>query len=181
MSWVDVAILGLVVIATFGGLAQGFFRSFCSLAGLVVGLAVAAWNYTRVAVLFKTFINVDAVSNTIAFLLIVIIVMGLASIIGGFLAKTIRWMGLGCLDKIAGAVFGFFQGALMVMLGILVTVAFFPQEHWLAEAKLPKMFFGACHLSSEMSPGELGDKVKDGLKLLQRDSPQWLHQKTGES
>ena len=51
-------------------------------------------------------------------------------------------IGLGCLDRIAGGSFGFLQGVLLVTLGILVTVAFFPQAHWLADARLPRYFFG---------------------------------------
>ena len=73
-------------------------------------------------------------------------------------------MGLGCLDKLGGAVVGFLQGALLVTLVILVTVAFFPNEEWLAEARLPQMFFGACHLSANMTPGELKNKARTGLE-----------------
>jgi membrane protein required for colicin V production len=181
MSWVDLTIVGLLLIATLGGMAQGFLRSFCSLAGLVLGLAIAAWNYHRVAAMFVKIVRDQAIANVIGFLLVAILIMVLANVIGALLEKTIHWMGLGCLDKIAGAVFGFLQGALLVMICILVTVAFFPQEHWLAEAQLPKMFFGACHVSSNMTPGELKDKVKSGMNTLEHDTQKWMNDKSGES
>ena len=38
MTWVDWVILAVLAGATFGGLAQGFFRTACSLAGLIFGL-----------------------------------------------------------------------------------------------------------------------------------------------
>jgi membrane protein required for colicin V production len=82
---------------------------------------------------------------------------------------------LGCLDRLGGAVFGFFQGALLVTLLILVTVAFFPTTRWLTQAKLPKLFFGACHLSARMSPDELAERVRLGLMTLENESPRWLH------
>jgi uncharacterized membrane protein required for colicin V production len=82
---------------------------------------------------------------------------------------------LGCLDRLAGGVFGFFQGALLVTLCILVTIAFFPRAHWLVEARMPKMFFGACHLTTHMSPAELAERVREGLKTLEEESPRWLH------
>jgi hypothetical protein len=63
---------------------------------------------------------------------------------------------------------------------ILVTVAFFPKAHWLTEAKLPRMFFGACHLSTQMSPAELAERVRHGLKTLEEESPRWMHPKNGE-
>ncbi len=84
-------------------------------------------------------------------------------------------MGLGCLDRLAGAVFGFFQGMLLVTLIVLVMVAFFPEAQWLAEAKLPKLFFGACHLSTHMTPAELSKQVQQGLKQLEHESPKWMH------
>ncbi len=110
-----------------------------------------------------------------AFLLIALLVMAIANLIGGIIRRCFTKMGLGCLDGLAGAIFGFIQGALLVTICILVTVAFFPRQHWLTEARLPKMFFGACHLSTHVTPGELGDRVRNGLKLLEHESPEWMH------
>ncbi len=175
MTWVDWVILAVVAASTVGGLAQGFFRTVFSLGGLICGLALAAWNYGRLTPLFRPIVKIDAVANAIGFLLIALLVMAIANVVGGFIAKTVRRMGLGCLDGLAGGGFGFVQGALLVLVCILVTVAFFPSAHWLAEAKLPKIFFGACHLSTHVTPGELGDRVRNGLKLLEQESPKWMH------
>lgn len=175
MTWVDWLVLAILAAATIGGLAQGFLRTVCSLAGLILGLALAAWNYQWLAMAFLPIVRIDTVANTIAFLLIALVVMALANLLGGFLAKTVHRMGLGCIDSLAGAVIGFFQGAVLVMICVLVTVAFFPGQAWMAEAKLPKLFFGACHLSAKASPGELGDKVRKGLLLLEHESPEWMH------
>jgi len=181
MAWVDWVIVGVLVLATLGGLAQGFLRSICSLVGLVLGLLLASWNYQHLAVLFKPIIPVEAIDNVIGFLLIALIVMALANAAGGIASKTIRWMGLGCLDKLGGAVVGFAQGAVLVTVAILVTVAFYPGQHWLAEAKLPQRFVGALHLSTRMSPGQLGDRVRTGLMQLEHASPEWMHPGNGGS
>jgi membrane protein required for colicin V production len=175
MAPVDVIIVIVLVLAVAGGLSQGFFRSAFSLGGLFLGLAVAAWNYPRVAEILLPVVRIEAVANTIGFLLIAFLVMGLANMVGALLAKTLHHMGLGCLDRLAGGVFGFFQGALLVTLCILVTIAFFPRAHWLVEARMPKMFFGACHLTTHMSPAELAERVREGLKTLEEESPRWLH------
>jgi membrane protein required for colicin V production len=179
MTLVDWIIVCMMVLAVIGGLSQGFFRSVCSLGGLLLGLAIAAWNYGHVAALFMPLIRIRAVADAVAFLVIALLVMALVGAIGSVLAKTFRLLGLGWLDSLAGAVFGFFQGVLMVTLCILVIVAFFPEAHWLAEGKLPRMFFGACHLSSQMTPAELGGRVREGLRELQMESPEWLHPNHG--
>jgi len=156
-------------------LSQGFFRSICSLGGLFLGLVLAAWNYPRAAAIVMPLVRIEAIADTIGFLAIALVVMGIAGFAGTVLSKTLHSIGLGCLDRLAGGAFGFFQGALLVTLCILVAVAFFPHAHWLVEARLPKMFFGACHLTTHMSPAELAERVRAGLKMLQEESPHWMH------
>lgn len=175
MTLVDWVVIVILVCAVLGGLFQGFFRSVCSLGGLILGLLAAAWNYGRVASLLLPLVRIPSVANTIAFLLIALVVMALIGLIGNLLAKAFRLLGLGWLDALAGAVFGFFQGVLMVVICILVIVAFFPQVHWIADARLPRMFFGACHVSANVTPMELGERVRTGLRNWEEQSPHWLH------
>jgi uncharacterized membrane protein required for colicin V production len=181
MTWVDWAIVIIMGMAVLGGLSQGFFRSFCSLAGLILGLAAASWNYGRAAALILPIVRIREIADAIGFVLIALLVMALFGVAGNFLARTFRLLGLGCLDGLAGAVFGFVQGMFLVTLGILVIVAFFPRAHLLAEARLPKLFFGACHLSTHLSPHELAQRVREGLRILEEETPRWLHPYNGRS
>ena len=181
MEWVDWIILAVLVASVLGGMAQGFFRSICSLLGLILGVVLAGWNYARVGVAFMPIVRVEAVANAIGFLLIAVIVMFAANVAGAMLKKMFHWMGLGCLDVIGGSIVGFVQGALLVTVCILVTVAFFPQTEWLTRATLPKIFFGALHVSTQVSPGGLSERVLDGLRTLEHESPQWMHEKNGGS
>ena len=175
MTLVDWGVVIVLISAVLGGLAQGFFRSVCSLGGLILGLVIAAWNYGHLASLLLPLVRITAVANTIAFLLIAILVSSLIGLIGNLLAKAFRLLGLGWLDALAGAVFGFFQGVVLVVIALLVAVAFFPQVRWIAEARLPRMFFGACHVSSNVTPSELGERLRSGLRTWESESPRWLH------
>ena len=181
MEWVDWIILAVLLVAVLGGMAQGLFRTVCSLLGLILGIALACWNYARVAAVFKPVVRVDAVADAIGFLLIAVAVMFLANVTGIVLSKVFKGMGLGCIDALGGAIAGFVQGMLLVTICILVTVAFFPQTAWLTQASLPKEFFGALHVSTDVTPGELKGRVLDGLKSLKHDTPQWMHEKNGGS
>ncbi len=175
MTLVDWVVVIIMVSAVIAGFAQGFFRSVCSLGGLVLGLAIAAWNYGRLAGIFLPMVRVPAVANTIAFLLIALVVMLLIGLVGNILAKAFKTIGLGWLDGIAGGIFGFFQGIVLVVVFILVIVAFFPQEQWLAESNLPRMFFGALHVSTHMTPSELSERVRSGLRAVEEESERLLH------
>lgn len=179
MTWVDWAIVLVMLASVLTGLFQGFFRTACSLVGVLFGLSVAAWNYEHLAPLLMPMVRVEGMANLIAFLLIAILVVVAANLVGNLLGKALDWMGLGCLDMLAGAVLGFFQGIFLVTLCILVTVAFFPQAGWLTQSRLPKEFFGACHISTHITPAELAERVRQGLRTLELESPKWMHPNNG--
>jgi len=175
MVWVDWVIVIVLAASVIGGFAQGLLRSVFSLCGLFFGLVLAAWNYGRVASILRPVIKIDAIADALGFLLIALLVMAIANLIGAVLSKTIHRMGLGCLDRIAGGLFGFLQGTLLITIAILVIVAFFPKAHWLSEARLPKLFIGACNLSTSVSPKELSDRVREGLLIMEERAPEWMH------
>ncbi len=171
-DWVIVAVIALSVL---GGLLRGFLRSVLSLAGLVLGVALGAWNYPLLAVKLKPWLQTDEAADIAAFLVIAVVVMVAGALLGALLSKAIAKVGLGCLDRLAGGVFGFFQGVLAVTLVILATVAFYPDAHWLTDARLPRHFFAACHLTTHLSPAQLSDRVRRGLKTLEGETPDWMH------
>ncbi len=172
VDWIIVCVLAGAVLA---GIAQGFLRSAFSLGGLLLGLIIAAWNYDSAGHLIVEAVRSREAADAIAFLVIALLVAALTSVLGAILSRIFHKMGLGCLDRVAGALFGFFQGALLVTVCILVTVAFFPGTQWLTEATLPRYFFGACHLSTNVTPSILSARVRDELNRLEQESPKWMH------
>jgi len=175
LTWVDWIIVIILAAAVIGGIARGFFRSAFSLGGLLLGLVLAAWNYWRFAEVLKPLVHSIEVANAIAFMVIALLVMVAAAVTGSLLAGIFRKVGLGCLDRLAGGVFGAIEGMLFVMVCILVTVAFFPKAEWLTEARLPKYFFGALHMSTHVTPERLAERVREELKTLELESPSWMH------
>lgn len=175
MTPVDWVIVIVIVLAVAGGLSQGLLRSVFSLGGLFFGFLLAAWNYPRASALLLPVVRIEAAANAVGFLAIALLVMALANLAGTIFSKAARHLGLGCLDRLAGGAFGFLQGVLLVMVFILVAVAFFPQAHWLAESRLPRMFFGACHVTTHMSPAELAARVREGLQRIEAETPAWMH------
>ena len=173
VDWIIVIVLAGAVLA---GLARGFLRSVFSLVGLIAGVALASWNYWRVAGFLKRFIHSVEICDAIGFLIIALAVMAVAAILGSLLSKFFEKVGLGCLDRLAGALFGFVEGLVLVTLCILVTVAFFPQTAWLTEARLPRYFFGALHVSIQVTPTRLSERVRKELNSLETKSKQWMNE-----
>jgi membrane protein required for colicin V production len=171
VDWMIVVVLAGSVLA---GLARGFLRSVFSLAGLIAGVALASWNYWRLAAVLKRLIHSIEIADAVAFLIIAFLVMAVAAVLGSLLAKFFEKVGLGCLDRLAGALFGFVEGLVFVTLCILVTVAFFPQTAWLTEARLPRYFFGALHVSIQVTPSRLGERLRKDLSELEIKSQRWI-------
>jgi membrane protein required for colicin V production len=173
VDWIIVVVLAMAVLT---GIARGFFRSAFSLAGLVLGLTLAAWNYWRLAALLKMMIHSVELADAISFIVIALLVMAVAAILGSLLAKFFEKVGLGCLDRLAGGLFGFVEGLVFVMVAILVTVAFFPQTVWLTEARLPRYFFGALHVSIRVTPSRLSERVSKELHTLESETENLIHE-----
>ncbi len=62
MSLADWVICAVVLLNVITAAMQGFFSEALSMAGLVVGYIVAAWQYRRLAEWFEKFLNERVVS-----------------------------------------------------------------------------------------------------------------------
>lgn len=175
MSWVDWVIIIVLASSAFGGMMQGFFRTACGLVGLIFGLSLAEWNYPRGAAFLLPLVRNETIADTIAFFLIALVVMATFHILGALLGRAFQWIGLGCLDRIGGGILGLIQGAVLVTIAILVAVAFFPKAEWLSESRLTPQFFGAIHASTNVTPEVLAERLRQGLRLLEQESPTWMH------
>ena len=123
MSWLDIVIIVVVVIATFWGLRIGLIKAVLSLAGLIVGVILAGRFYTPLSEQLG-FIPQATVAKVVAFAIILIGVM----IIAGVLAKLLKWaatiMMLGWVNRLGGAVFGLVLGAIFCSALLAIWVKF---------------------------------------------------------
>jgi membrane protein required for colicin V production len=174
MRPVDWFIVLLIALAVLGGLKQGFLRSAMGLGGTIAGLSLAAWNYSNAAGVFLPMVHVEALANAMGFLIIVLVVMGLARVSGSVLSLTAESVGLGFADRLAGGLLGFLEGFILVTILVWVSVAFYPHAAWLTSSRLARDFFGACRLSTHISPQELADRVLQGLNALEEETYHWI-------
>lgn len=175
MTPADLAIMVVLAIAAIVGLMQGFVRSLSALAGLVFGLALACWNYHRPAAVLLPLVHSPGLANALGFVIITLFIMLILGFIGAVFAKALRFLGLGWIDMIGGAALGFLEGAGLVTICIIVTIAFFPKSHWVEQSRLTPMFFSLCDEVMEMSPSDIAKRVRDGMAGIEAHSPSWLN------
>src|SRR5690348_13850022 len=106
MTLADWMICGLLLLNVIAAAAQGFFSEALTIAGLVVGYIVAAWQYRSVALWLESFLKNEWLAEILGFLIIffaIVLLFGLA-------ARLARWLmkesGLSGLDRFLGAVLG---------------------------------------------------------------------------
>jgi uncharacterized membrane protein required for colicin V production len=123
MSWVDLVIVVLVVLAALRGFFEGAIRQVASLIGLGVGFLLGVW----IAPALSTRITHAAWRPLLA-LIIIMLLAGIGSALGGFVgamvAKIAHAMMLGMIDRVAGVVVGVVATLIFCWLvaGVLTTV-----------------------------------------------------------
>jgi len=174
MALIDWLIVVVLLVSVLSAAKNGFFLEVFSLAGVVVGLLLASWNYQRLLPWISRWIHTLAVAEALSFLLIALGVMVLAGILGRLIRWSVHSIGLGWADRFIGAVFGFVKGCVLVTLAVLVVAAFLPQATWFQQSRLAPYFLTAAHQASVVTPYELGERIRQGVVVIRNAQPTWL-------
>jgi membrane protein required for colicin V production len=171
----DWLLIALLVYSTLVAFLRGFFRELFSLVGLVAGILLASWNYPMAAERLIGWLAIPlATAEIAAFLLIVVIVMVLCGLAGRLLSTTARTIGLGFLDRLLGAAFGFSRGFLMGVALMMGVTAFAPQSAWLKNSQLSLYFLEGAHAVCFVVPTQLQERVRVGALDLKHSYPNWI-------
>jgi membrane protein required for colicin V production len=174
MALIDWAIVIILIVSVLGAAKHGFFVEAFSLAGVVLGLLLASWNYQKVLPRIEGWVHSPGVAEAIAFMVIAIAVMVLAGLAGRLIRWSVRSIGLGWADRFIGAIFGLLKGCVLVTLGIMAIAAFLPRATWLEQSKLAPYFLSVAHEASVVTPSELGERIREGVKVIRDAQPDWL-------
>ncbi len=172
LSILDWVLLLVIVLSVLQASAQGFFHEFFSLAGVVVGYLVAAWEYPRVAAWYRGYVNSQWVADIAGFFTIFFIVVLLAGILGTIVRWAVRGVGLRWFDRLLGSVFGLVRGVIFSAVIVLALAAFAPQ--WgLQQSRIAPFLLVTSRALVWVAPASLRQRFWDGWELL-RAVPQHL-------
>lgn len=174
MALVDWAIVIILIVSVLSAAKHGFFVEAFSLAGVVLGLLLASWNYQKLLPWLDHWAHSPGAAEAIAFVAIAIAVMVIAGLAGRLIRWSVRSIGLGWADRFVGAIFGLIKGCVLVTLGIMAVAAFLPRATWMERSRLAPYFLSAAHSASAMTPIELGERIREGVKMIRDAQPEWL-------
>jgi len=163
LDWVMVLI---VLLSVLQAIAQGFFYEFFSLAGVVAGYLLAAWEYPRVAAWYMPHVNSQWAADIAGFFTIFFVVIVLAGIVGRIARWAVHGVGLRWFDRLLGAVFGLVRGAAINTVIVLALAAFVPQWGWLQQSRIAPFLLVSGRALVWVAPGDLRQRFRAGWDLL---------------
>ncbi len=125
LNGLDYGIIAIIGFGTLYGLGRGALRMATSILSLALGLYVASMWYQRVgAYVEKLFKTSPAVSGAIGYVLVFILVFVAIEFAGRRVIMLVNLVNLGCIDRLAGGVFGAVLGVVLAGLTILAMTAY---------------------------------------------------------
>src|SRR5512146_794278 len=171
MAVVDWVIVAAVVLSMALAAKEGFFYEIFSLAGVVVGYLLAAWEYGRVAGWFSPYTRAQWVAEIGAFLLIFIAVVGIAGLAGRITRWALKEVGLRWFDRLLGAAFGLLRGVLVIAVVALALASFTPGTRMLSGSTLGPYFLVVARAAAWVAPAAVRARFQQGMDGLRSMSP----------
>jgi membrane protein required for colicin V production len=168
MTAADWLIVAVVILNVVLAAMHGFFAEVLSMAGLIVGYVVAAWQYKRFAQWMAAFLKSELAAEIIAFLLIFFAILLLCSVAGRIMRKLMKAAGLSGFDRFLGALLGVLKGGLLVAVVLMGLTAFAPMSQVLERSELAPYFLVVGRAEIWLAPSELRARFYEGLDFLHR-------------
>ena len=122
MNWVDIILIVVLLLATFIGLWRGIIAIVLPLVGLIVGVFLAGQYYGTVGGWLP--IDNPEYAKWAAYAIIIVGTFIVAIILAYILRRLIRWVLLGWVDRLGGAVLGLVLGGLLCAAALAASVKF---------------------------------------------------------
>ena len=156
LSAVDLAALAILAVAALRGLWIGLIREVFSLGGLAAACIAVRLGSAPAADWLRASLPVELSSlsaRVAAGAIIAVAVIATAALAGRLLRRGARWAGLGFADRLAGGLLGAAEGALAIVLLMLLATAVVGRDHpVLAGSRTLAAFESAESLARQTRP-----------------------------
>jgi membrane protein required for colicin V production len=166
VTGIDWLIVGVVAVSVLLAASQGFFFEMFSLAGVVVGYVVAAWEYPRVAAWFNPYVKSAWMADIAGFVAIFLGVVLLAGIAGRMARWSMKEIGLRWFDRVLGGAFGLLRGLLVVTVLVLAVASFAPESKLLAGSRFAPYLLVVARGATWVAPSQVRQQFRIGVQAL---------------
>ncbi len=160
MTWFDYTVIAIAGLSMLLGWWRGLVYEVLSLLGWVVAYLAARMFAADLAPLMPVSLGAEAIKTTVAFVLLFIVTLIASSIVTWLLSKFVKWVGLGWLDGLLGALFGVVRGMLVIVaLVLLAGLTDLPKEPAWRDAWLSKPLEKIAVAARQWLPASVAQRV----------------------
>jgi membrane protein required for colicin V production len=147
VNWVDLAVIGVIVVSALLALLRGLVREVLGIAAWIGAGIFARWAFPYVKDRFHLWITSPDMADAAAFAALFLGSLILLSLLSSMIGGIVRGSLLGGVDRTLGVVFGLLRGAVLVAFAYIAVGIAVPVDHWpppvLAARTLPYAYEGA--------------------------------------
>lgn len=168
-SWVDWAIIAVIVISALLSLKRGFVREALSLVIWIVAGGIAWLFGGSLAVHLAEYIEVPSARIIAACALLFVATLLVGALLSFLLGQLVRATGLTGTDRLLGMVFGVARGALLIVLLVgLASLAPVQHDRWWRESSLVPHFLMVADWSKNLILNNVGQWMIEGSAAAQQ-------------
>ena len=163
ISWVDVAVAGIVLISTILAVARGFVRETLSILAWAAAAFATLYFGPALAAFLRSRISTPLVGDLIGYVGIFLVVLIPLSFISYRLSERVRQSPIGTLDRSLGVPFGIIRGLALVgivYLAISLVIPVRAQPTWLTQARLLPVIQGSSNVLLSLVPAHDRQRVE---------------------
>ena len=137
-SYLDLAVLAIVLISAFLSMLRGFSREVLAIASWVAAAAAAYYFYPVVTPYLAPYIHKDVIAQAVAAAAVFVAALIVVSLFSVRLSDAILDSKIGALDRTLGFLFGVARGFLLAVVGFAIfnwLVSEKQQPEWVKNAK----------------------------------------------
>ncbi len=126
----DLIFILIIIYNIFKCFALGFSLSFLTSLKWIVAALVTIIFVPRLQPWISNYIESDFINNIGIGVVVFVISLFLSILIGKSLGRTVKWSGLGSVDKSFGILFGLFKGYIVSICLFSLLNWFYPHDKW---------------------------------------------------
>ena len=156
MSWVDLIIVGIVIISALISLVRGFVKESISLASWVLAGFIALRYFAPLAELLEPYVESPTIRTGTSFAILFVCSLIIGAIVNFMASQLVTKTGLSGTDKSLGVVFGAARGLLIVVILVLLAgLTPMPSESWWQASTMIDYFSSMANWIKDIMPDDL--------------------------
>jgi len=159
MSWLDLLILGIIVLSALISLIRGFVKESISLISWIVAGVLAFRYFEPMSELLEPYLSAPTIRSVTAFAILFVSSLIVGAIINFIMSQLVTKTGLSGTDKALGVVFGGARGVLIVSMTVLLaSLTPMPEAQWWQDSATVGFFQQLAEWIKGIIPADTVDK-----------------------